>query len=86
MQDEKVHRQKKATERAKSIHTNIELDYDALKQEVTQHGNYLTAEDHVITKGMKMREPWRKQMEQITKDLFDLIRPTTTTYPALTST
>ena len=49
------------------------MDYDALEQEVTQYGNYLTAEDHVITKGMKMREPWREQTGQITKDLSDLI-------------
>ena len=56
------YRQREATENAKS-----------LKQDVTQHGNYLTAEDHVITKGMKMREPWREQMEQITKDLSNLV-------------
>ena len=57
VQDKKAYRQKEATEKARSIHTHIELDYNALKQEVTQHGNYLTVEDHVITKGMKMREP-----------------------------
>ena len=73
IQDEKNFRQKKEKETAKSIHTNIKLDYDALEQEITKHGNYLTAEDHVITKGMKKREPWRKQMEQITKSLSDLI-------------
>ena len=27
----------------------------------------------MITKGMEMREEWREQMEQITKDLSDLI-------------
>ena len=48
------------------------MDYDALKQEVTQHGNYLTAEDHVITKGMKMREPWKKQATQISKEFSNL--------------
>ena len=42
IQDKKAHRQKEATEKAKSIHTHIELEYDALKQEVTQQGNYLT--------------------------------------------
>ena len=48
------------------------MDYDDQKGEVTRHGNYLTAQDHVIFNGMKMREPWKKQMEQITKDLSDL--------------
>ena len=27
----------------------------------------------MITKGMEMREPWRKQMEQITKDISNLV-------------
>ena len=59
-------------EKAKSSHKHIILDYDTLKEEVTQHGNYLTTEDHVITIGMKKREPWKKQMKQISKDLSDL--------------
>ena len=73
IQNEKNLRQKKATETAKSIHTHIKMDYNALEQEITKHGNYLTAEDHEITKGMEKREPWREQMEQITKSLSDLI-------------
>ena len=43
-----------------------------MKQEVTQHGNYLTAEDHIITEGMKLRKPWKKQIAHITKDLVNL--------------
>ena len=38
-QDKEDHKQKEATEEAKSTYTHIKLDYDALKQEVTQHGN-----------------------------------------------
>ena len=60
VQHGKDHRQRLATEIAKSIHTCIMLDHDYLKQEVIQHGNYLTAEDHLITKGMERRESWRK--------------------------
>ena len=37
-------------EEAKSVYTHIKLSYDALNQEVTQPGNFLAAEDHVITK------------------------------------
>ena len=73
VQHGKDHRQRGAIEIAKSINTCIKLDHDYLEQEVKQHGNYLTAEDHVITKGMEKREPWRKQMEQITKDLSNLV-------------
>ena len=43
-----------------------------MKQEVTHHGNYPTAEDHIITEGMKLRKPWRTQAAQITKDLTNL--------------
>ena len=49
------------------------MDYDYLKQEVTEHRNYLTAEEHIITKGMERREKWREQMDQITRELSVLI-------------
>ena len=71
-QAKQAYRQKEAREKAKSRHKHIILDYDTLKEEVTRHGNYLTAQDHVIVNGMKMREPWKKQMKQICKDLSDL--------------
>ena len=48
------------------------MDYDALKEEVTRHGNYVAVQVHVIVNGRKMREPWKKQMKQIAKDLSDL--------------
>ena len=48
------------------------MDYDDLKEEVTRHGNYLNAQDHMIVNGLNMREPWKKQMKQICKDLSDL--------------
>ena len=60
------------TETAKAAHINIKADYDILKQEVTQYGNYLTVEDHIITEGMKSRKPWKTQVAQITKDLTNL--------------
>ena len=43
-----------------------------MKQEVTQYGNYLAVEDHVITQGMKSREPWKMQAEQIIKEFTNL--------------
>ena len=63
---------REATEKAKNAYTNIKADYDTLKQEVTQHGNYLAVEEHVITQGMKSREPWKKQAAQITKEFTNL--------------
>ena len=41
------------------------MDYDDLKEEVTRHGNYLNAQDHMIVNGLNMREPWKKQMKKI---------------------
>ena len=48
-------------EEAKSVYTHIELSYDALHQEIKQHGDYLTAEDHVIKEGLKIEKPWKEQ-------------------------
>ena len=45
------------------------LDYDSLHQEVTEHKNYSTSEDHIITSGMEKREPWNKRMRQLLRDL-----------------
>ena len=50
----------------------ITKNHDCLEQEITQHGNYLTVERHVITQGMEKRKPWTEQMKQITKDLSNL--------------
>ena len=44
-------------EEAKSVFTHIESSYDALSQEITQYGDYLIAEDHVISKGLRMEKP-----------------------------
>ena len=38
----------------------------------------MTVQDHVIVKGMKMRDPWKKQMKQIAKDFTDLTALTNT--------
>ena len=57
VQDRQAHRLVQATETAKAAYINIKADSDIMKQEVTQHGNYLTAEDHIITEGMKSRKP-----------------------------
>ena len=46
---------KKAREDAKALHINIMRDYDDLKQEVVRHGPYSTAEDDVVTNGMRDR-------------------------------
>ena len=42
-----------------------------------EHRNYLNAENHVITKGMRSREDWREQMEQINKEFSNLTTTTT---------
>ena len=73
IQEEKDRRQLGATQIANCDHANITLDCNYLEEEITEHKNYLTAEDHVITKGMRMRKLWREQMEKITKDLSDII-------------
>ena len=48
-------------EEAKSVYTHIESSYAALSQEITRHGDYLTAEDNVISEGLKMEKPWKEQ-------------------------
>ena len=72
VQDRKNHRLQQAKETAKASHTNIQADYCILKEEVMEHGNYLTAENHIITEGMKLRKPWKTQVTKITKDLVNL--------------
>ena len=71
-QAKQAYRQKEAREKAMSSHKHIVLDYDNLKEEVTRHGNYLNAQDHVIVNRLNLREPWTKQMKQICKDHSDL--------------
>ena len=51
------------------------MDYDCLKEEVSRHGNYTAVEDHVIIRGMKLRDAWKKQ---IAKDFTDLTALTNT--------
>ena len=63
IQGDADHRNLGATEAAKCDHANITMDHDYLQQEVTEHRNYLSAEDHIIIKGMEWREKWRKQMD-----------------------
>ena len=58
---------------AKSTHTCITLDYDCLRQEVTQHRNHPTIKTHEITKGLERRESWKSQMHQLKKDLSNLM-------------
>ena len=47
-------------------------DYKSLLQEVMEHKNYHTSEDHVITNGMGKRKPWKDKMRQLSADLNTL--------------
>ena len=38
----------------------------------------MVVQDHVIVKGMKMRDPWKEQMKRIAKDFTDLTALTNT--------
>ena len=77
VQEESDHRQLGATQIAICDHAIITLDCNYLEEEVTEHKNYLTAEDHVIAMGMRSREEWRERMEQISKELSNLTTTTT---------
>ena len=63
-----AHKLREANEKAKPTYKHIMMDYDALKEEVSRYGNYMVVQDHVIVKGMKMRDPWKKHMKKIAKD------------------
>ena len=65
-------KQKGAREEAKALHMNIMMDCNNLNQEVVRHGPYSTAEDHVITNGMRERKLWKEQMSTISRDLVHL--------------
>ena len=73
VQQGRNHRRKRETETAKSTHMCITLDYDCLRQEVTQHRNHPTIKTHEITKGLERRESWKSQMHQLKKDLCNLM-------------
>ena len=47
-QAEQAYRQKETREKAKSKYKHIILDYNTIKEEVTRHGSYLTAQDPEI--------------------------------------
>ena len=66
VQREVCHVKKGTTEKAKCIYMNIKLDHKYLLDEVMEH-NYLTAEDHIIIHGMKLREGWKETMDKITR-------------------
>ena len=74
LQQGKDFRQMRITEAAKTSYAYITNNHNSLKQEITQHKNYLIAECHTITitQGMRKRKPWTEHMEQIIKDLSDL--------------
>ena len=72
LQQGKDDRQLRIREAAKTSYACITNNHNSLKQEITQHKNYLTADSHTITQGMRKREPWTEHMEKITKDLSDL--------------
>ena len=61
VQQGKNHRWKRATETTKSAHTCIALDYECLRQEVTQH------------KGLERRDSWKSQIHQLKKNLSNLM-------------
>ena len=54
------------------------MDYDSLKEDFSRYGNYIVVQDHIIVKGMKMRDPWKKQIKQIAKDFTHLTALTNT--------
>ena len=60
--DVKVNQSKRAfklnetREKTKAMCHHIKMDYDSLKEEVSRHYNYMAVEDHVIVKGMKLRD------------------------------
>ena len=59
-----AHELKEVNEKAKATYKHIMMDYDALKEKGSQYGNHMVVQDHVIIKGMKMRDPWKKQMKR----------------------
>ena len=69
----KDHRRQGAIRIAKCDQANISCDYDCLVKEVTGFRDYLTAEDHNITKGARKRVEWKGQVGLITKALSLLI-------------
>ena len=50
---------------------SIKLDHEYLLEDVMEY-DYTTAEDHIITYGMKFREGWKETLDKITKDLVHL--------------
>ena len=60
------------TETAKCNYANLTLDHEYLLEEVMEHEDYLSAEDHVIIQGMKQREEWKEMMNKITRELLHL--------------
>ena len=56
LQQGKDYRQMRITEAAKTSYLYITNNHESLKQEITQHKNYLTAESHTITQGMRKEE------------------------------
>ena len=71
--DECTFVQRKAGEDAKASHTNITRAYNELEQEVLRHVPYSTAEDDVVTNGMRDRKHWKDQMSNVFKDLNNLV-------------
>ena len=65
------------TEMAKCNYTNLTLDHEYLLEEVIEHKDYLSAEDHIIIQGMRQRKEWKEMMNKITKDLMHLTTTTT---------
>ena len=60
------------TETAKCNYANLTLDHEYLLEEVMEHEDYLSAEDHVIIQGMEQREEWKEMMNKITRELLHL--------------
>ena len=60
------------TETAKCNYANLTLDHEYLLEEVMEHEDYLSAEDHVIIQGMKQREEWKEKINKIARELLHL--------------
>ena len=61
IQEESNHRQLGATQAAICDHGNITTDCDFLEKEITEPQNYLIAENHIVTMGMRSRGEWKEQ-------------------------
>ena len=54
---------------AKALYANTTRECNSLLQEVMEHDNYQTSEDHIIIDGMRNRKIWKSKAHKWTADL-----------------